>query len=93
MGIHEPNFKVVFDYRSPVRALFELHMEIPLGEAKTADPAEVERVKQLGLTLAGHLDRDEWGKAAEFLSRYADKPIGKDVIEAVFALKSSKPAS
>lgn len=89
MGIHVPNFKVVFDYQSPVRATFELHMEVPLAQAASGNPEEVQRVKELGMTLAGYLDRNEWDAAAEFLSAYAEAPLGTEVIGAVFALKAA----
>ncbi len=93
MGVHEPNFRLVFEWRSPVRAYFELHMEVPIAEADTSSSSEVERLTQEAMELAGYLNDENWTEAARFVSDRTEDPTGKEVIQRVFEIRSGKEAS
>jgi hypothetical protein len=88
MGIHEPNFKVFFEYRSPVRATFELHMEVPLVPGNPeSQPDAVAEAEQ----LVRHLNAGEWLAAGELLERKVAKDVGREVVRAVFQIRDKYP--
>jgi hypothetical protein len=89
MGRHEANFKVFLEYKSPARAAFELHMEVPLRggeEDPAASPAEVRAAAQRLMDL---LDAEDWIGASSYLQDHARSEQSRQIIKSVFELRSS----
>lgn len=85
MGVHVPNFEVEFEWSSPVRAAFQLHMKVPLVENGSADQgaavADAER-------LIRCLNAEDWAGAAELLEGKVKTELGKEIIRVVFATRA-----
>lgn len=92
MGIHVPNFKVVFEYRSPARAAFELHMEVPL-RGGSEDPASPEEVRAAAQRLMDLLDAEDWLGASSYLEGHTRSKLGRRVIRSVFELRDTLGAA
>lgn len=85
MGVHVPNFEVEFEYSSPVRAAFTLHMRVPLVEGDSAEQAAaVADAEQ----LIHHLNAGDWSAAARVLDGKVQTDLGREVLRAVFEIRA-----